>query len=160
MNKMLLCFKAKEQVNFSKDNLELQGSEWRPFKLGMHIHQEVPQREKGSAKDHHKGEGENYFPHLQFLGARMRPSGILAPEPAARYWENWQEVHPICCQMRLYRIWGCTPQGPTNCCQLLEELSGVFLSLVIFGSGSGSGEGSIICTLFGDASRIPGIVQY
>ena len=44
--------------------------------------------------------------------------------------------------------------------QLLEELSNSFFLLVIFQSGSGSREGSILCIFFGDASCIHGIVQY
>ena len=48
--------------------------------------------------------------------------------------------------------------GPTDCCQLSSELS--LLSWAIFGGGSGSWEGGILCILFGFASRVQGVVRY
>lgn len=51
-------------------------------------------------------------------------------------------------------------QGPTNCCQLSEQLSKSFFLLVIFGSVSGSWERSMFCTVFWRPLLCPWVFQY
>lgn len=50
--------------------------------------------------------------------------------------------------------------GPADCCHLSGELSKSFFLLAVFGSDSGSAEGSSFCPLFEDISCIQAVVQY